>query len=293
MTIAPRDNNNSCYRSYFLAFLVAVGTWLSLGLLAGCGGNSLSYTAPAAPISAEYTVNSTPNYYTLYSGAGNLPADPRDQFSSAQYPIQISYELDVANPTGFDLVTDTESAIACWAKADPRVCTISGVAASQASLHVILTQTITAQTTDAGAIVGLTTIDATSSPSFTIQIATSYGSAGNFVAETSAQMEKTLCHELGHTLGLGHSPNPPDLMYFMENNLQGSNFANFLTYADAVTLWTTLNAHAINWVPARPVITQAQPKIVTTATRHAHPAGTIIDIYRPASMNDTKGRSNQ
>jgi hypothetical protein len=265
------------------AVLVAL---LLAGWLSGCsGGAGAAYTAPPAPLPSAFTENTTPNYFTLYSGIGNLPADARDQYTNAQYPLPISYELDVTNPTGFNLVADTESAIQCWAQADPRVCAISGVDASQACMHIILCDIISAQASDASVAIGLTTIDETATPSFTVQIATGYdsisGDPSSYLAVTPAQMEKTLCHELGHTLGLGHSPNPPDLMYFMENNLQGTTFSNFLTYADASTLWTTLNARGINWVPSRPAVTQAQPQIVNTGARRTAPIGKIVDIYRP------------
>jgi hypothetical protein len=275
------------------ARLAATGSFLLLviSVLAGCGGggggnsNQLAaFTSPPAPQQSAYAVV-TPNYITEYNqGTGSPPFNADDQFSSSSYPVPISYEEDVAEPSGFDLVTATENSVTAWAAADPRVCVVSGVADASARIHVVLESTISygSETN----IIGLTTVEG-NVPNFKVEIATEYSESGGNIQMSANDLEKTLTHELGHTLGLGHSPDMQDLMYYQANSMQGSTYQTYLTFGDAMTVWSTLNNRHVNWLTGQPVVSHPSqvvpPVIKARALPNTPPRGQVVCVYRKTS----------
>lgn len=266
------------------------GVLLLLGMfvLGGCHDSSKpsSFNTPAQPVGSQYAVT-TDNYFYRYGShfttldgkdkVADPPFDPIFQFASSNYPLSISYQRTTEEPVGFSLVPDTIDSVRCWAQADPRVCALSGVNAADARIEVVLEKTIVyGEQTN---IIGLTTVIGSSTPCFKVEVATSYQSSGLEIDMPANEVEKTLAHELGHALGLGHSPDKRDLMHFQSNDDQGASYETFLTYGDASAVWTTLNARKINWVPSRPTITEITPTPVTVTTRGVLPRGQVVCIY--------------
>jgi len=254
-------------------------------LLAGCGGGSggsttaIPYTAPPAPqlgkTALDYFFVKTANYYTLYTDA-TAPFSPSYQLADNHYPIPIAY-LQSPAPEGFDMATETEAAIRGWAQADPRVSAISGAPVGSERVSVVLTESISYQ--GLSNIIGLTKVNYDSNgPHFEVFVATK--DPYDNTPMTNAELRKTLYHEMGHALGLGHSPDMHDVMYPSVTALQGQTFKTFLTYGDAMAIWSTLNNRHINWVQDRPTVTQADQAAGALST----------DVKATARVTDTGGQ---
>ncbi|MHB9132368.1 MAG: matrixin family metalloprotease [Armatimonadota bacterium] len=259
-------------------------------VLAGCGGGSdpVNFTAPPAPQQGQTALDlffvNTSNYFNEYTST-TAPFDSGSQFASGHYPIPVSYDPKVTEPAGFSLQTDSELAFETWAQADPRVAIISGVAVGQERIRVMLVDSITYGS--ANNILGLTKlISGGSNPHMEVYLARLDPITHEQMS--NSELDKILTHELGHTLGLGHSPNQRDLMYYRDSDQQGSTRRTFLTFGDAMALWSTLNNRQINWVPDRPTITPASKELAPVASSGPRgPAsvtvtdtdGTVIDVY--------------
>jgi hypothetical protein len=270
---------NTRHKSWGLGLALTLVT-----LVTGCGGNNalLPVQSPPAPragqTAGDWFSVETPNYYTLYTGA-TIPFDPSIQFVDAHYPLPIAYLQGVPSPTGFTLTTETETAMRAWAHADPRVTAVSGTPPASARITCELVESITYGNIQN--IIGLTIY----SPDnqllrYRILIATRDPISGS--AMPAVELARTLTHELGHALGLGHSPEARDLMHYRANTAQGATRPTFLTLGDALTLWSTLSARQINWIATRPTISYpAQASVYPLARTRAQiaPDAAVVCIY--------------
>lgn len=202
----------------------------------------------ATPLDPYYVI--TRDYSAEYTSS-TRPFDRGAQFASALYPIPMAYASTVPAPDGFVLATQSERAIVTWATADPRICVISGVT-DEAHITVSLADSIAYN--GLSNIIGLTKLlNGGPNPRYEVYIAVQDPLTGQPM--TSLELGKTLTHELGHVFGLGHSEDPRDLMYYRASAEQGATWQNFLTYGDAMAMWSTLNKRRVDWVASRPTIT--------------------------------------
>jgi hypothetical protein len=262
------------------------GVLLTLALaLVGCHsdhGPGNPFVAPPAPQQGPTALDpfyiGTLNYFTLYTSS-TRPFSTDVQYADHDYPVSVAYDSP-APVAGFQLPLESERAVAAWAAADPRVTVVSGAAPDTSRIRVHLVETI--DYNGSQNIIGLTRmLVGGPQPGFEVFVATRDALTG--LPMTVADLEKTLTHELGHTLGLGHSPDSRDLMYYRANGQQGATFRTFLTYGDAVTVWTTLSNRHINWVPDRPAISYPAQPVVTATSRVAHVRdadGVVVCVYR-------------
>jgi predicted Zn-dependent protease len=272
---------NGTWRLNSLALLV-----FALLAFAGCSSSHdelSAFTAPPAPTAGvtpfERFFVQTENYFTTQAA----PFDPSVQFANVHYPVPVAYQLpqDVVPPATFkSLVEESEDAIRNWAAADPRVTVVSGVTPNTTErIHITLANSIEYQGLQG--ILGLTMLTSgANDPRYYITIAV----LDPYTQQplTVNEVRKTLLHELGHALGLGHSPDERDLMHAKANSKQGDVPLKFLTFGDALTIWTTLNNRRIDWVQSRPIITTAQPSVRITSApevRIAEDDGEVVCIY--------------
>jgi hypothetical protein len=264
--------------------LLVAGLLLALAL-AGCGGGAKpvqAFTSPAPPSSGAYAIV-TQDYYTLYTPS-TMPFDPSAQFTSADYPVTVSYQTLSPGPSGFDLATQSENAIKLWAKADARMCIVSNAPVSTERIRTELVESISWE--GLNNILGLTKqmYDA-SGARFEVLIATV--DPIDHTPLTALEMQKCLTHEMGHAFGLGHAPDKRDLMYYQSNVQQGAIPATFVTFGDAMALWQTLNARRVDWVHNRLTVTpyqaftRAAPTVTTTnrAATVDESDGTVVCVY--------------
>ncbi|HOF86734.1 MAG TPA: matrixin family metalloprotease [Armatimonadota bacterium] len=233
-----------------LGYSLVVIAWLLV--LAGCGGGgggaAPAFIAPSAPVAGANPTQpfsmETPNYFTLYT-AETAPFSPSLQLADVHYPVPVHVTAAAAGPAGFDLAVENEQAIRLWHQADPRVTIVSHAPNGNERIAVKLVPSISY----AGLqnILGLTKLLGTAgNPYFEVLVA-----ANDPITHeplSTVELQKTLAHELGHAFGLGHSPTQFDLMYFRANAFQGQIPRHFLTFGDAMALWSTLNNRAINYV---------------------------------------------
>lgn len=273
-------------RSRLLVLLACAGTLAFAGLLTGCGsGSNAGYIQPPSPLASAYAVKTT-NYYTRYSeGAGTQPFPASWQFTNTYYPLPVSTRVLATTAPIIDLATEGDNAVRCWHAADPRICILGGAGTAAARIHLLLEDDITLYG-QVSNVIGLTSVEPDNPPAFRVEIATRYNANSDLTLPphyemlTADELKKTIVHELGHAFGLGHSPDPRDVMYFQASQTaQGTSYATFLTYGDAMTLWTTLNARQINWQQF-PAVSAAPAAAPSATARNLSPRGPVVDIYR-------------
>jgi hypothetical protein len=218
---------------------------------------------------------------------GANPFDARYQFANDNYPIGISYD-NKSSDSSVNLPGYTKNSFYCWASADPRVSALSGVPIAQTRIRIILEDKIVYS--NITNIIGLTTVEKGNIPAFSVEIARKYlvssdadpNNPNSYLNLTNEEIAKVILHEIGHALGLGHSPDARDLMYYQINATQGQGYEHYLTFGDAMALWTTLNARGILWVQGRAPFTDASSQQTTQADSAALDtrSGDIVCIYR-------------
>ena len=223
------------------------------------------------------------NYFYLYGSTqhADAPFTSNYLFADGHYPAGFSYQTVTDPPSGFVLSTECENSITLWAQADPRVCMISGVTPTTARVKVSLTESISYG--GVSNIIGLTkAVPNANGPCFEVSVAT----IDPYDSQMMSMMEiqRTLTHELGHVLGLGHTPDIRDVMYYQSNGAQGFTPARFLTFGDARAIWSTLTARLVNWHPERPTVTPggAGMVLLDRSQRHAYitdEGGVVICVY--------------
>jgi len=224
----------------------------------------------------------TENYFYLYGVApADAPFSVVYQFADQHYPIGVSYQSVTDPPEGFVLSAESELVMMAWAQADPRVCAISGVAPGAARIKVSLVESISYG--GANNIIGLTkAVPNASGPCFEVAIVTRDPYTGGEMS--FMEMERTLTHEIGHALGLGHTPDLRDVMYYQSNSAQGVTPRTYLTYGDARAIWSTLTARLVHWHPERPPITQGAAGMLALTRNQRHltvtdEGGVVICVY--------------
>jgi len=222
----------------------------------------------------------TDNYFYEYTSS-TAPFPSAWQLSDGLYPPSLSYQSVATPPDGFVLRDQGELGIILLAQADPRVAVISGVDPPDARIQVQLVESITYN--NLKNIIGLTKVFASAGvPRYEVYVVTIDPATGGPMP--FYEIQRTLTHELGHVFGLGHSPDTHDLMYYQSNGQQGNTPARFLTFGDAIALWTTLTQQLINWHPDRPPITPAGVGTLVLDARNAHVRvtdedGLVICVY--------------
>lgn len=238
---------------------------------------------PGATINDLFFVQ-TLNYYNLYtlSSVSSPPFAPQFEMTDNQFPVPVSYQTLATPPTNFDLQLQSEQDFTMWWQADHRVAIISGVPMTSARIKVELVQSISYGSINN--IIGLTTASLNNGAQYEVRVATDDPTTTPPTPMSFSDVQKTLAHELGHTLGMGHSPDYHDLMYYQSNAMQGDRPSRFLTYGDASTIWTTFTNRFINWFSSRPAITPAGSGF-SAPSRRANVRvtaqdGTVICVYR-------------
>lgn len=270
-----------------------IGWWLSLVLtllVAGCGGHSnapASFTAPPPPKQGATALDpffvATKNYFFEYT-RDTAPFDVSSQFASGVYPVPVSYQTDVTPPSGFILSQESERSFQLWFQADPRVSVMSGTLPASARIRIHLVNGISYGSTNN--IIGLTKmVGSSADPRYEV-----YVTITDPLTQTpmsNIELAKTLTHELGHAFGLGHSPDTHDLMYFQSNGNQGLTPKTFLTYGDAMAVYSTLSNRRVDWIASRPCIVAPPAPFAAPDTapatnaiaRVADTGGTVVCVY--------------
>jgi hypothetical protein len=246
-------------------------------LLTGCQqATTTRFTSPPPPkagtSASDLFAVVTENYFYKYTGQ-TQPFSEGSQFTSEMYPIPLSYVVNTPEPAGFTLKASVEEAIRTWATADPRISILSG-ATGDARVTVQLVDRI--QYSTYNNVLGLTKIiSGGRDPRFIVYIVTKDPLSGAALPVT--EIARTITHELGHAFGLGHSNDERDLMCAHSSPEQGLTPVTFLTFGDAMAMWTTLNNRRINWNPTQAAILPAAA-MVTAVPRAAEP-GTVVCVY--------------
>ncbi len=272
-------------------------------ILTGCGSNSTKtpVVLPTLNIPAQPVTNVPVKYFTVvttsFVGVGN-PFSISDQIPDKLYPIQTAYKNESTKviPDLSDIKTEVEQAISkCWFVADPRVAILSGVSANP-TMTIRFVDSITYGNTTG--ILGLTSVGGTvDAPTYDVQIAlkdpVTNPQDPRFGQLMQAwELRRVLIHEIGHVLGLGHAPDVKDVMYWQSNSNQGKTFETYLTFGDALSIWGTLTNKSINWVAARPAVTQAnlnmQSSQSITGRNNVSSYSETLDIYTRQSTGIDK-----